>query len=295
MKNPPAKKQNSFNVYDKNREFFLQYLFSIGWIREIELIYFLEKTYSIDIIRRTLVRLRNEGLIKRSKLKYFKPANKIENEFEEDTKFYYGIYLSLTEKGAWSIGKEESFKKVFVSIDKWKHDVTAARSLYFLKGYLNQNDFLTERQMRSNLKLKTTAKCTDGTVMPANIYFEQERSKKTGKELLKQVRDICEQARLGRDCYISYPYHMEQQPRFERLNYDHEKALLNAIYKEQPDAELYRIFFLRNYYNNSLEYERALPNFYQVLQLQPERKLKLLYSSPLTGIHPVFSIPQELD
>lgn len=323
MKTTIAKKQNSINIAEKNQEILMQIIYAFGWIREVELYIFLAKVgLSADQIRRTSVQLALKGLIKRENFApkidesnaenvkeqadeqepsgqqdEKKDGQKVVKEEAEVELFFYGIYLTVTEKGAESIG--EKYRPVHVPPSRWQHDVTASRCLHFLCEYLKQDSFLTEAMIRNEKGMTKAAKCIDGTLMPNRIYFEQERSRKTGpKHLGKQIDDIIAQANLGRDCYVSYPFCCVGQPRFEELNYNHEQALTNAFWMKLAGQPSHNIYFVRNFYENRWSYKRALVSFFQILRVPvPGKPVEVIYTGQPKTAHPYyqFAIPLELD
>ena len=155
-----------------------------GWVRELELAiltgFGVEKT---ELISRRLAR---KGLVFREKI-----GNS-------------GIFLRLRKEGADQVncrsGKDVEIPK------SWRHDSVAIQALNFLSCTLldSPRKILSEAKLRKSEVAK--GKIPDGALEGEALFFEQEWTRKSGKHLMNQTKNLIKLARQGIPSVVAYPF-----------------------------------------------------------------------------------------
>lgn len=158
-----------------------------------------------------------------------------------------GFFLKLHEAGAKRIhGK--SGKDIAIPAS-WPHHAMAIQTLHALSQYLNC-DYETEASLRHR---KHIGKIPDGRLISEfeTYYFEQERSRKSGRRCLqKQTDEVIRQAQLGTICFIAYPY-----PAAVCGGIDHETRQTNSFRHKWGSPAAQNIMFVRCHFDSLIDYQ----------------------------------------
>ena len=169
-----------------------------------------------------------------------------------------GYFLRLLPAGAERIG-EKPAKGVNVP-KSWAHDAMAIQVLHFLAGKHNAK-FETEASVRRRIK---TGKVPDGRLIAddQDYYFEQERAKKSGKNLRKQTEAIAMLADSGTVCFVSYPY-----PARVCGGIDHETRLTNSMRHRWGSPGAPNIKLVRCHFDSLVAYQNMQVSRFEIVDL----------------------------
>lgn len=243
----------------KNELTLLNCIKTEGWIREHEASLITGMSpYMIGMVSR---RLAGKGHIYRSQSKNQNQigAKKQKPNCRERFEGNAGFFLWLTAAGADRVdGKSGKDIKIPAS---WRHHALAIQTLHYLAG-LHDCEFETEASMR---RRPHAGKSPDGRLVSdsAKYYFEQERTKKSGKHYLgKQTENITQLAKNGSNCYIGYPY-----PASICGGISHETRQTNSIRHRWGSSPAPRIKLVRCHFDSLLAYQNMHVSRFEVIEL----------------------------
>lgn len=136
----------------------------------------------------------------------------------------------------------------------------AIQTLHFLAKNLGCS-FETESSMRHRVQ---SGKIPDGRLVSdsAKYYFEQERTRKSGKYLGKQTEIITQLAKNGVICHVAYPYSASVCG-----GIDHETRQTNSIRHKWGRPAAPNIKLVRCHFNSLLAYHNMHVSSFEIIDL----------------------------
>ncbi len=259
-------------IANTNEEIILHRIRDQGWVRERELGNLTK--LSEAMVGRTVRRLERGGYIFREKNvelstrpveKRYATAKMTQTGADhhggsaERTPACCGYFLRLTSRGVLRVGGS-GWKDVKIPLS-WRHDALAIQTLDFLADHVS-GSFVPEAVCRN---FSQSGKIPDGKLhdeLGNEYHFEQELSRKTGKNLMTQCSEVARQVKLGKQCYIAYPFPPEHCG-----HHDHEHTQIQAFAKLIPDSAAESIYFVRCYFNTGLDFLALRVARFEVLSL----------------------------
>lgn len=234
----------------KNELTLLDCIKAEGWIREHEagLITGMSP-YTIGMVSR---RLAEKCHIYRERL------TKVDHIHRKRPEGNTGYFLRLMTAGADRVdGKSGKDIKIPAC---WRHHAMSIQTLHFLAKDLGCR-FETEAGMRHRVQ---SGKISDGRLVSdrANFYFEQERTKKSGKYLAKQTETITQLAKNGTICHIAYPF-----PASICGGVSHETRHTNSIRHSWGSSPAPNIQLVRCYFDSLLAWQNMHASRFEIIDL----------------------------
>ena len=215
-----------------------------GWIREYEAS--LITKMSLFMVGQVSRRLANKNQI-----------------YRERVAGNAGYFLRLLSAGAERVDGKSG--KDIVIPASWPHHAMAIQTLHFLASVLDC-EFESEASLRHTLQAE---KLPDGRLISKEekFYFEQERTRKSGANMLKQTEHITNLAAAETICLIAYPY-----PATICGGIDHETRLTNSIRHKWGSSTAPYIRFVRCHFDNLIDYKNMHVSRFQIINLPDKIK-----------------------
>ncbi len=223
----------------ENEESLLNCIKMQGWVREQEAALLTNMSeYTVGVVSRRL-------------------AAK-EEIFRERTHGNAGFFMRLTATGAERVGGTSGKDIPIPSC--WRHHALAIQSLHFLAGAFKCT-LETEASMRRRCR---DGKFPDGRLVKEdeNFFFEQEWSRKSGKNLRKQTEIVTRLANEGFMCQLAYPY-----PPAICGGIDHETRQTNSLRHKWGSPDAPNIKLVRCYFDSKLALHNMRPTRFEIIDL----------------------------
>lgn len=248
--NGHAARKNGQELGLKNELTLLDCIKMEGWVREHEASLITGMSpYTIGMVSR---RLAEKGHIYRERL------TKVDHIHRKRPEGNTGYFLRLMTAGADRVdGKSGKDIKIPAC---WRHHAMAIQTLHFLAKDIGCS-FETDASLRHRVQ---SGKIPDGRLVSdsAKYYFEQERTKKSGKYLAKQTEVITQLAKNGTICHIAYPF-----PASVCGGISHETRQTNSIRHRWGSSPAPRIKLVRCHFDSLLAYQNMRVSRFEVIDL----------------------------
>lgn len=226
-----------------------------GWVREHEASLITGMSpYTIGMVSRRLAKNKDKDKAKSRRLAKAKKSQIHRKRFYGNA----GNFLRLLAPGAERVDGK-SGKDIAIPAS-WRHHAMAIQTLHYLAAKLHCS-FETEASMRHRLQI---GKFPDGRLVSdsAKYYFEQERTKKSGKYLGKQTEIITQLAKNGTICHIAYPF-----PASICGGVDHETRQTNSIRHKWGSSDAPSIKLVRCHFDSLIEYQNMHVSRFEIVDL----------------------------